>query len=84
MDFREKYCYTRMALTQRRSKIMKRPTFIEHDDGLEQMRRESVALRKDLGLPGGRLTEEQQRVYLEAKQRQRLDKNTSEMSKQST
>jgi hypothetical protein len=37
-------------------------------DFLEQMMLESVALRRELGLPGGRLTEEQQKTYLEAKQ----------------
>jgi hypothetical protein len=30
-------------------------------DNLEQMRLESVALRRKLGLPGGRLTDEQQK-----------------------
>ena len=38
-------------------------------DGLEQMRLESVAMRRELGLPGGRLTEEQQKIYSEAKQK---------------
>ena len=46
---------------------MKQPTFIEHDDELEQIRRESVTLRRELGLPGGRLTDEQQKIYLQAK-----------------
>jgi hypothetical protein len=36
-------------------------------DSLEQMRLESIALRRELGLPGGRLTEEQQQTYLNAK-----------------
>jgi len=36
-------------------------------DGLEQMRLESVALRRELGLPGGALTDEQQKTYLDAK-----------------
>ena len=38
-------------------------------DGLEQMRLESVALRRELGLPGGILTEEQRKIYLETKQK---------------
>jgi hypothetical protein len=36
-------------------------------DELEQIRLDSIALRKELGLPGGRLTEEQQVLYLKAK-----------------
>jgi len=51
------------------------------DDSLEQIRLESVALRRKLGLPGGRLTEEQQRVYLEAKHGKRLANNTRKKSK---
>ena len=46
---------------------MSRQPPIESDDSLEQIRRESVALRRELGLPGGRLTEEQQKIYLTAK-----------------
>ncbi|MCL2304796.1 MAG: hypothetical protein FWC43_05575 [Planctomycetaceae bacterium] len=48
------------------------------NDSLEQMCLEGVALRRELGLPGGRLTAEQQRIYLEAKQNQRLSKKTAE------
>ena len=36
-------------------------------DSLEQIRQESVALRRELGLPGGALTDEQQKIYLDAK-----------------
>ena len=54
---------------------MKRQTQIVVNDSLEQMRLESVALRRKLGLPGGRLTEEQQRIYLEAKRELWLAKN---------
>jgi hypothetical protein len=39
---------------------------IVDDDGLEQFRQGCVALRRELGLFGGRLTEEQQKIYLEA------------------
>lgn len=38
-------------------------------DSLEQMRLASVALRRELGLPGGRLTPEQQKIYLEASEK---------------
>ena len=49
---------------------MEQQAAIIDSDPLEQIRLESVALRRELGLPGGRLTEEQQKIYLEAKQKQ--------------
>jgi len=49
---------------------MEQQAAILDSDPLEQIRLESVALRRELGLPGGRLTEEQQKIYLEAKQKQ--------------
>jgi len=48
---------------------MEQQVAIIDSDPLEQMRLESVALRRELGLPGGRLTEEQQKIYLEAKRK---------------
>jgi hypothetical protein len=36
-------------------------------DGLEQICLDWVALRRELALPGGALTEEQQQIYLKAK-----------------
>jgi len=55
-------------------KTMKRQTPIVRDS-LEQMRLDCVALRRKLGLPGGQLTEEQQKIYLEAKRELWLDHN---------
>jgi len=49
-------------------------------DSLEQMRLESVALRRELGLPGGRLTMEQQKIYLEAKEKLWRTKNIRQES----
>ena len=49
---------------------MEQRAAIIDSDPLEQIRLESVELRRELGLPGGRLTEEQQKTYLEAKQKQ--------------
>jgi len=46
---------------------MKHQPPIVSDDSLEQMRLQSIALRRELGLPGGRLTAEQQQIYLNAK-----------------
>jgi len=45
---------------------MKQQTRVR-SDSLEQMRLDAVALRRKLGLPGGRLTEEQRTIYSEAK-----------------
>ena len=59
---------------------MKRHTPIKCDS-LEQIRLESVALRRKLGLPGGQLTEEQQKIYLEAKHKLRLTKSVRQQTK---
>ena len=72
-----------MLFTMNGTNITKESETMKHmtqvmDDSLEQMRLEGVALRRELGLPGGRLTAEQQRIYLEAKQNQRLSKKTAE------
>jgi len=57
---------------------MKQQTRVR-SESLEQMQRDGVALRKKLGLPGGRLTEEQRTIYAEAKEaeirRKRLERN---------
>ena len=45
---------------------MKQQTRVK-SDSLEQMQRDGVALRRKLGLPGGRLSEEQRTIYSEAK-----------------
>ena len=51
-------------------------------DSLEQIRQESIALRRELGLPGGALTDEQQKIYLEAKRERWQDKNVHQLPKQ--
>jgi len=43
-------------------------TPIKVDSWVAQIGREAVALRRELGLPGGRLTDEQQKIYLQAKE----------------
>jgi len=51
-------------------------------DSLEQIRQESITLRRELGLPGGALTDEQQKIYLEAKRERWQDKNVHQLPKQ--
>jgi hypothetical protein len=41
-------------------------TPISQSYSIEQFQIDRVALRRELGLPGGRMTEEQQKIYLEA------------------
>jgi hypothetical protein len=42
---------------------------------LEQFQIDRVALRRELGLPGGRMTEEQQKIYLDATAKLWREKN---------
>jgi len=53
---------------------MERQTQVEIDD-MEQFRRDSVALRRKLGIPGGRLTEEQRKIYSDAQREMWLAKH---------
>jgi len=57
---------------------MVRQAQVEIDD-MEQFRCDSVALRRKLGISGGRLTEEQQRIYLDAQREMWLAKHPNAM-----
>jgi len=50
------------------------------DDGVWQDMRESIALRKELGIVGNKMTTEQEKLYLDAKRKLWLKKHPNALS----